>query len=83
MTDKVILIVLDGLAYKVAEQCMGFVQGLSEQGRATLYKAQCELPSMSRPLYETIITGVTPAVSGIVHNQVTRNSNPRPPYSRY
>ncbi len=75
MTDKVILIVLDGLAYKIAEQCMGFVQALGEQGCATLYKVQCELPSMSRPLYETILTGVTPAVSGIIHNQVVRNSN--------
>ncbi|MBL4638369.1 MAG: alkaline phosphatase family protein, partial [Proteobacteria bacterium] len=75
MTDKVILIVLDGLAYKIAEQCMGFVQALGEQGLATLYKVQCELPSMSRPLYETILTGVTPTVSGIVHNQVVRNSN--------
>ncbi len=75
MTDKVILVVLDGLAYKIAEQCMGFVQALSEQDEATLYKMQCELPSMSRPLYETILTGVTPAVSGIIHNQVVRNSN--------
>ena len=81
MTDKVILIVLDGLAYKVAEQCMGFVQALCEQSRATLYKVQCELPSMSRPLYETILTGVTPAVSGIVHNQVVRNSNQKSVFS--
>lgn len=75
MKDKVILIVIDGLAFKVAEQCMGFVQALGEEGLATLYKVQCELPSMSRPLYETILTGVTPAVSGIVHNQVVRKSN--------
>jgi len=81
MTDKVILIVLDGLAYKVAEQCMGFVQALSEQDLATLYKVQCELPSMSRPLYETILTGVAPAVSGIAHNQVVRNSNQKSVFS--
>ncbi len=81
MTDKVILIVLDGLAYKTAEQCMGFVQSLGEQGHATLYKIQCELPSMSRPLYETILTGVSPAVSGIVHNQVVRNSNQQSVFS--
>jgi predicted AlkP superfamily pyrophosphatase or phosphodiesterase len=74
MTDKVILIVLDGLAYNTAEKCMGFIQALREQGKASLYKIQCELPSMSRPLYETILTGVTPSVSGIVHNQVIRNS---------
>ncbi|GAW96400.1 alkaline phosphatase family protein [Colwellia marinimaniae] len=81
MTNKVILIVLDGLAFKVAEQCMGFVQALKEQKRATLYKVQCELPSMSRPLYETILTGVTPAISGIVHNQVIRNSNQKSVFS--
>lgn len=81
MSDKVILIVLDGLAYNIADQCMGFVQALREQGQASLYKIQCELPSMSRPLYETILTGVTPAVSGVVHNQVVRNSNQKSVFS--
>ncbi|NRB37670.1 MAG: alkaline phosphatase family protein [Pseudomonadales bacterium] len=75
MSNKVILIVLDGLAYETAEQCMGFLQALKEQGQTSLYKIQCELPSMSRPLYETILTGVTPAISGISNNQVNRNSN--------
>lgn len=75
MSNKVILVVLDGLAYETAKQCMGFLQGLTEQGKATLYKVQSALPSMSRPLYETILTGVAPAHSGIVHNQIIRNSN--------
>ncbi len=75
MSNKVILVVLDGLAYQTAQQCMGFLQGLTEQGKATLYKVQSELPSMSRPLYETILTGVAPTHSGIVHNQIIRNSN--------
>lgn len=75
MSKKVILIVLDGLEYSVGEQCMGFLQALREQNKATLYKLQCELPSMSRPLYEAILTGVAPVNSGIVHNAVTRLSN--------
>jgi predicted AlkP superfamily pyrophosphatase or phosphodiesterase len=75
MSNKVILVVLDGLAYETAQQCMGFLQGLTEQGKATLYKVQSELPSMSRPLYEAILTGVSPLHSGVVHNQVIRNSN--------
>jgi predicted AlkP superfamily pyrophosphatase or phosphodiesterase len=75
MSKKVILVVLDGLAYETAQQCMGFLQGLTEQGKATLYKMQCELPSMSRPLYEAILTGVAPADSGIVHNHIIRNSD--------
>jgi len=81
VTDKVILIVFDGLAYKTAEQCLGFIQALGEEGLASLYKVQCELPSMSRPLYETILTGVTPAVSGITHNKVVRNSNQKSVFS--
>lgn len=80
MSNKVILVLLDGLAYETAQQCMGFTQGLVEQSptkkcRATLYKLQCELPSMSRPLYEAILTGVAPADSGIVHNHIIRSSN--------
>lgn len=81
MLNKVILVVLDGLAYETAQQCMGFLQGLTEQGRATLYKVQCELPSMSRPLYEAILTGVTPVDSGIVHNQIIRNSDQQSVFS--
>lgn len=75
MSHKVILVILDGLEYSTAAQCMGFLHALKEQGKATLYKVQCELPSMSRPLYETILTGATPIQSGIVHNHVVRNSN--------
>jgi predicted AlkP superfamily pyrophosphatase or phosphodiesterase len=81
MSKKVILVVLDGLAYETAEQCMGFLQGLNAQGATTLYKVQCELPSKSRPLYETILTGVPPVVSGVVHNEVTRNSNQQSVFS--
>ena len=51
MSHKVILIILDGLEYSAGEQCMGFLQALRKQGRATLYQLECELPSMSRPLY--------------------------------
>ena len=75
MSDKVILVILDGLNAQVANECMGFMEALRAQGIATRYQISCELPSMSRPLYEAILTGVTPVVSGIVHNHVTRNSN--------
>lgn len=74
MKNKVILVVLDGLNYQVAHDCMGYLNGLIEQSRATLYQLQCELPSMSRPLYECILTGVPPVKSGIVNNQIVRVS---------
>lgn len=74
MSNKVILVVLDGLNLQVARQCMGYLHGLIEQQRATLYSLQCELPSLSRPLYECLLTGVTPVESGIVSNQTVRRS---------
>lgn len=75
MNNKVILVVLDGLNYQVARDCMGYLNGLIEQQRATLYSLQCELPSMSRPLYECLMTGVRPVDSGIVNNQIVRLSH--------
>ncbi|MEY0338896.1 alkaline phosphatase family protein [Providencia stuartii] len=75
MSDKMILVVLDGLSYPVAHDCMGYLNGLIEADRATLYKVECELPSMSRPLYECILTGVSPVDSGIVNNDVVRLSH--------
>ncbi len=75
MNNKTILVVLDGLNYQVARDCMGYLNGLIEQQRATLYKLQCELPSLSRPLYECILTGVRPVESGIVNNYIERLSH--------
>lgn len=74
MSEKVILIILDGLNADTARSCMGYMAALSQQGTATYYQQTCALPSMSRPLYETLLTGILPIESGIVHNQITRNS---------
>ena len=75
MSEKVILVVLDGLSYSVAHHCMGYLNGLIKANSATLYQLECELPSMSRPLYECILTGVPPVKSGIVNNQIVRLSH--------
>ena len=77
MKHNVILVVLDGLNHEVARHAMGHLQAYVGAGRAALYKLQCELPALSRPLYECILTGVRPIDSGIVHNQVSRLSNQR------
>jgi predicted AlkP superfamily pyrophosphatase or phosphodiesterase len=74
MKSKVIVVLIDGLAWQVAHDAMGYLQGLCEAGRASLYRMECELPSLSRPLYECILTGVRPVDSGVVHNDVTRLS---------
>lgn len=75
VASKVILVLIDGLAWQTAHDCMGYLQGLCEAGRATFYRLNCELPSLSRPLYECVLTGASPIESGISHNSVNRLSN--------
>ncbi|BEV73531.1 MULTISPECIES: alkaline phosphatase family protein [unclassified Paludibacterium] len=75
MRQKVILVLIDGLAWQVASHGMGYLLGLCEARQATMYRLCSALPSLSRPLYECILTGSTPVQSGIVHNGIQRLSN--------
>ncbi|MEG0637176.1 MAG: alkaline phosphatase family protein, partial [Pseudomonas sp.] len=77
MNHNVILVLLDGLNYQVAHHAMGHLHAYVEADRAALYRLECELPALSRPLYECILTGVAPIDSGIVHNNVSRLSSER------
>ncbi len=72
---KVILILSDALRYDVAVDNMGYLAHLVEKDRASLYKIIGELPSMSRPMYETIHTGLPSSDHGIVANSIVRPSN--------
>lgn len=72
--SKVILIMSDALRYDIARKNMGFLGHLVETKQATLYKIVGELPSMSRPMYETIHTGMVTSEHGIVANTVVRRS---------
>lgn len=72
---KVILIVLDGLRYDVAQAAMGYLTHLLETAQVAFYKVRAELPSLSRPCYETLLTGTASSRSGITANDVVRLSN--------
>ena len=74
-SPKVILVMSDALRYDAALKGMGFLGHLVEKGKASLYKIHGELPSMSRPMYETIHTGLPTFEHGIVSNIVVRQSN--------
>ncbi|NIF22801.1 alkaline phosphatase family protein [Candidatus Pantoea multigeneris] len=74
---KTILVVLDGLSNQVARFAMGYLHAECAQGKGHYYSLTCELPSLSRPLYECILTGVPPVESGIIHNGVDRLSKER------
>jgi predicted AlkP superfamily pyrophosphatase or phosphodiesterase len=72
--NKVILVLSDGLRYDTAVAGMGYLGHLVEAKLASLYKVTGELPSLSRPMYETIHTGLPVNEHGIVSNLVVRAS---------
>lgn len=74
MTGKVILVVVDGLNHATARQEMGHLEALVAHGRGSVRPVRCALPSLSRPLYETLHTGLAPVAHGIVSNEVVRPS---------
>ncbi len=72
--NKAIAVILDGLRYDAACRYMGFMEHLVETGQAARYKVRSELPSMSRPLYEVLLTGTPSHVNGITANHIVRTS---------
>lgn len=72
--NKLIVLVLDGLRYDAARKYMGYMEHLVEQGQLSCYKVQSELPSLSRPLYEVLLTGTPVSRNGITANHIVRLS---------
>jgi predicted AlkP superfamily pyrophosphatase or phosphodiesterase len=73
--NKVILVLSDALRYDAAIESMGYLGHLVEAKLASLYKIVGELPSRSRPMYETIHTGLPASEHGIVANSIVRLSS--------
>ncbi|WP_433744066.1 alkaline phosphatase family protein [Falsibacillus pallidus] len=72
--QKLIFIMIDGLRYDTAVDNMGYLHHLVEKGRASRYKVLSEVPAMSRPLYEVLLTGTPPYKNGITSNHIVRLS---------
>ena len=66
--DRLAVILVDGLRADTARRCMGYLLALEEAGRARWSTLTCELPSLSRPLYATVISGRRPVEHGILSN---------------
>jgi predicted AlkP superfamily pyrophosphatase or phosphodiesterase len=75
MLNKVITIVVDGMRYDKGIEALGFIQHLVETNQAALYKVKSELPSLSRPLYEVLLTGTPASMNGITSNLAVRLSS--------
>lgn len=75
MNNKLIVVVLDGLRYEAAREYMGYMEHLVEQGKISCHRVKSELPSLSRPLYEVLLTGTSVTKNGITANHIVRPSH--------
>lgn len=71
---KVVLVLLDGVGDDVARDRTGYLEHLVERGTANRFSSRAALPTISRPNYETIHTGLSPNVHGITSNHDVRQS---------
>ena len=67
--NKLIFVLLDGLNYKNIEY-MGYMVALERSGNAKFAKVLSEMPSLSKPIYETLLTGKKPIEHGILTNDI-------------
>lgn len=73
--EKTIFILLDGCGFRSAGDNLGYAEHLIEQKLGAKYRVRGELPSLSRPMYETLLTGLPVHRHGITNNLAVRRSN--------
>lgn len=71
---RIVLVLIDGLGYETTVRHCGYLEGLVQARAARRWRMLTALPSMSRPLYETVLTGLAPHDHGITSNEVRRLS---------
>jgi predicted AlkP superfamily pyrophosphatase or phosphodiesterase len=72
---KVVLVLSDALRDDIAAERMGFLEHLIETRKGSRYSVRGELPTLSRPMYETVHTGLPVTQHGIYSNQLVRRSS--------
>ncbi|MEE0814870.1 MAG: alkaline phosphatase family protein, partial [Desulfovibrio fairfieldensis] len=70
--SRLVFVLLDGLGTATARRCMSCLRALTEAGQARFTELEAELPPLSRPLYATLLSGLSPARSGILRNDDAR-----------
>ena len=71
---KTILVLLDACRFDTGTENAGYLEHLIDERKGAKYRVRGELPSMSRPMYETSFTGLPSSVHGITGNQIYRPS---------
>lgn len=72
--EKLILVMIDALGFETAWERCGYLGHLVEKNQAAVYRVQGELPAQSRPMYETVMTGLPVSEHGIYSNNIVRAS---------
>lgn len=67
--SKTIFVLLDGCTYDSAQENLGFLEHLIESNMGSKFRVRGELPSLSKPMYETLLTGL-PVCSHLVTNNL-------------
>lgn len=65
---KTILVLLDACGFEASQEHAGILELLTEKKQCAKYRVQGELPSLSRPMYETVLTGLPAHQHGILSN---------------
>jgi len=68
MSNKLLLIILDGVPYRNWRRLFGNLEGWVQSGEARVWRMRSVLPSTSASCYASIHTGVTPQVHHIWDN---------------
>lgn len=71
---KTILVLLDGCRFDTGTENAGYLEHLIDRKQGARYRVLGELPSLSRPVYETIFTGLPSSVHGVTGDGVVRPS---------
>ncbi len=67
--NKTIFVLLDACQYEAGTRNLGYLEHLTDCGLGAKYKVKGDLPSLSAPMYATLLTGVPAHVHGIVANE--------------
>lgn len=70
--DKTIFVLLDACQYTAGTKNLGYLEHLIDYKKGAKYKVKGELPSLSRPMYATLLTGLPVYRHGIAANETVR-----------
>ena len=69
---KTIFVLLDACQYEAGTRNLGYLEHLIDYKKGAKYKVKGELPSLSRPMYATLLTGTPVFSHGITTNDTLR-----------